>query len=61
MTEQAKTLRDEFAMAALQGLLYLVAHKGHDVARSHEGAAQEAYRLADAMLAERARSQGAQS
>jgi hypothetical protein len=45
---ERKTLRDEFAMAALQGLC---ANQAMTAARF----AQRAYELADAMLAERAK------
>lgn len=53
MTDQ-KTLRDEFAMAALQGLL-----ADTQIRQSWQDFAKDAYTIADAMMAERAaRAQG---
>jgi len=49
------SLRDYFAAKALQGVLYMAAHGAHGAADSPEGCAAEAYKLADAMLAERAK------
>lgn len=51
-TEQPKTLRDEFAMAALQGMV-----TGPQQPWKPEIVAGEAYALADAMMAERERGQ----
>jgi hypothetical protein len=48
ITPLGKTLRDEFAMAALTGLL---ADPGDDPTANR--AASDAYRMADAMMAER--------
>ena len=50
---QGMTLRDYFAAKAMQGVMYMVAHGVHSPASSAEGCALEAYKLADAMLAER--------
>lgn len=48
MTEQEKTLRDRFAMAAMQALLsdYRVSHYSD----SYEDICNKAYLIADAML-----------
>ena len=48
-----KTLRDEFAMAALQGF---IANTGDDGPITFKGYAHDAYKQADAMLAERGKS-----
>lgn len=60
------SLRDEFAAAAMQGMLGLVGKWTpftlftHTITYpSHELVAQKAYAAADAMLAERAKPQGA--
>lgn len=50
--ETEKTLRDEFAMAALAGLVAYPGRQGEDNKPEHF--ARWAYYLADAMLAERA-------
>ena len=46
--EEVKTLRDEMAIAALQGIL---ADKGSE--REPQYVAEDAYKMADAMLKER--------
>lgn len=48
-----KTLRDEFAMLALGGLL--AAHEGTDTALEIPEYADDAYRIADAMMRRRER------
>ena len=53
--EGGMSLRDYFAAKALPGLMYMVAHGAHGPASSPDGCASEAYKLADAMLRERAK------
>lgn len=53
-----KTLRDEFAMAAMQGLLASEPHNVNYTFTGEEGTvadqvAQDAYRMADVMMQER--------
>jgi hypothetical protein len=53
MYQQGITIRDYFAAAALQGLL-----ANPDFEGTQEGFAIESYRLADLMIAERAKTKG---
>lgn len=55
MSTETETPRDKFAMAALTGML--ANETSTDGYYSSEGAAERAYKVADAMLAERAKSQ----
>ena len=54
MSTETETLRDKFAMAALTGMP--ANETSLDGYYSSEGAAERAYKLADAMLAERIKS-----
>ena len=49
------SMRDYFAAKAVAGFMYMAAHGMHTKATDHAGAAAEAYRLADAMIKERAK------
>lgn len=56
-SQNGMSLRDWFAGQAVAGIMAMVAANAHDLPepKGAVGAAMEAYRLADAMLAERAR------